>query len=393
MKKIFCMGAIVALVMALAFANTAYAGKGGVKGSSKHAAFNAYVGDPVPCADSVALVPEGTIAVGLDVPQCYTYDMVIEDATAGSVHRDKLTANFDLDGASEAAVDDATGYGGSIAAEDAATGGGEGGVSASTEDAATGTDVEEAIANGAVDDGNVFDDVVCTGDPTLCDGINYCDDGVCDGNYVDGICDDGTCDGVDVLYGCNDGTCDGLSVTATNLTCSVFASQPDSAIKNNDGNIPAKQPEIIIVTIDNTSDADNECVVQVSARTVLNPGKSDTGVDDVFDCDGIDLTEECAFEPQSCEPLREYTRDPDNKLDGIIVNGDGLPFINYETLNLGIKSYAADSSIIVNGDGFVATKLSVELEPVGCDTDGGGETDVDEVINGRDPLDPIDDVI
>lgn len=190
-------------------------------------------------------------------------------------------------------------------------------------------------------------------------------------------------------------------MTATNLTCTVFASQPDSAIKNNGGNIPAKQPEIIIVTIDTVSDATNECSVQVSARTVLNPGESDPsgGPDpDLFDdCGAGDV---CAFEPRKCEPLREFTRDPDDKLAGIIcTDGDaclsgGVPFNNFETLNLGIKSYAADGSIIVNGGGFVATKLSVELEPVGCDTDGGGVNDVTEVDeDGTDPLDPGDDVI
>jgi hypothetical protein len=390
MKRFFCLSTIWVVVTAFAFVNPALAGKGGVKGSSKHEAFNAYVANAVPCADSVALVPEGTIAVGLDIPQCFTYDMVIEDAAAGSVHRDELTANWDLDGASEAAVDDATGFGGNAATEDAATGGGEGGVLPSAEDTATGTAEEEAIANGAADDGNVFDDPVCIGDATLCDGNGYCADGVCDGNYADGICDDGTCDGVDVLYGCNDGTCDGLSVTATNLECTVFASQPDSAIKNNDGNVPAKQPEIIIVTIDSINNADNECVVQVSARTVLNPGKSDPGDNGDFECDSTDLTELCAFEPQSCEPFREFTRDPDNKLDGIIVNDDGLPFINFETLNMGIKSFNPDGSIIVNGNGFVATKLSVELEPIGCDTDGDGFTDAEEVLADTDPLDPDD---
>ena len=137
MRKLTCMSAVVALAAAFAFAGAAYAAPGGnpgKPGGKKHAAFNAFVADPVPCADAVAVVPTGSIAVGLDEPQCYTYDMVIEDAEVGSVHRDELTANWDLDGASEAAVDDATGFSGSGAAEDAATGGGAGNVSGATED-------------------------------------------------------------------------------------------------------------------------------------------------------------------------------------------------------------------------------------------------------------------
>ena len=237
-----------------------------------------------------------------------------------------------------------------------------------------------------------------------CDGTynpvvdSICADGTCDGNFADGICDDGACDGVDVLFGCSDGTCDGLSVTATNLTCTVFASQPDSADKNNAGNVPAKQPEIIIVEIDTVSNANNECSVQVSARTVLNPASDPSGgadPDAFDDCgDGVD-DDVCAFEPRKCEPLREFTRDPDDKLAGIIcTDGDacmsgGVPFNNFETLNLGIKSFNDDGTIIVNGGGFVATKLSVELAPVGCDADGDGVTDADEA-GSTDPLDPSD---
>ena len=165
----------MALAGAFAFASTAYAAPGGVKGKpggTTHAAFNAFVADPVPCADAVAIVPEGMIAVGVDEPQCYTYDMVIEDAEVGSVHRDELTANWDLDGASEAAVDDASGFGGDGAAEDAATGGGAGGVSAATEDGATGTvagvvdaGTEEDAVDGVVDDDCNATDGGCDGLP------------------------------------------------------------------------------------------------------------------------------------------------------------------------------------------------------------------------------------
>jgi len=112
------------------------------------------------------------------------------------------------------------------------------------------------------------------------------------------------------------------------------------------------------------------------------------------DCDGADV---CAFEPRKCEPLREHTRlDSDGDgaadtdalagvicTDGAACTGGGVPFINFETMNLGIKSYAADGSIIVNDDDFVATKLSVELDPFDCDIDGDGEPDAtdDEPLN------------
>jgi hypothetical protein len=260
------LGAFVTLVAAFAFAATANATHKGAEhggGNKPHAAFNAFVADAVPCADSVAIVPAGSIEVGLDVPQCYTYDMVIEDAELGSVHRDELTANWDLDGASEAAVDDASGIGGNPLAEDNLNSGFAG---------STAIDEEDFSNDGSIN--GVCGDGTCDGAPD-----SECTDGLCDGFVTDGNCPDGECDGVDLTGGCTDGACDGLSVTATNLTCSVFASQPDSAVKTNSGNVPAKQPEIIIVTIDSVNDADNECSVQVSARTVLNPGgvRSDRG--------------------------------------------------------------------------------------------------------------------
>ena len=68
MNKLIGLGAVVALAGAFAFASAANATHKGPEhggGKKPHAAFNAFVADPVPCADAVALVPTGSIAVGL----------------------------------------------------------------------------------------------------------------------------------------------------------------------------------------------------------------------------------------------------------------------------------------------------------------------------------------
>lgn len=368
MRKLLCLSAVATVAAAFVFVGPADAGKGGVPGSNKHNAFNVFVSDPIPCADDVTAAPVGTIEVGLDEPQCYSYVINIENTTAGTFHRDELPAIWDLDGD----------------AEDAATGSGNG-VTAAQEDAADAADQEDGL------DGSVDGDCTAQADPD-CDGDvdgdgvlelavdGLCTDGsldgstsACDGNFIDGVCDDGvTCDGLD-------------TITEVDLVCDVFESQPDSAVKTNIGNVPAKQPEFIVVEIVSIVNATNECNVRVFARTVLNPGESDPGVDDVFDCD-VDV---CAFEPRSCTPMREFTRTDSNGdgvadtdvLDGIITTGSGLPISLWFDLNRGVRSYDTAGELVTDGSDFVVQNESIALEPTNCDTDGDLILDVDELAN------------
>jgi len=189
----------------------------------------------------------------------------------------------------------------------------------------------------------------------------------------DGVCDDGLCDGV-----AND----------PNGACSIFTSRSDSAVKINDGNIPAHQDERIVISVDTGSTG---CSVTIYAIT---DGAQEGAIfDDFGDIIGYNL-----FLPSSCTPLREHTRydadgdgdaDTEDKLLGIIANDSGLPFVEYVALTTGTRAFRPDTSMIVdggnrNGAGGFAEFRSLQLQPMGCDTDGDGTPDESDLF----PLDP-----
>ena len=154
---------------------------------------------------------------------------------------------------------------------------------------------------------------------------------------------------------------------------------------------------------------DVDCDIQVWVETVGNPGHVafDFGDVKVPDCDdGAGTLGDCTFdngnldpttqivqfdvfEPASCTPLRRHTRfDADNdgvgELDdplvGIItaLNTD-LPVVEWVEVNRGAMFFDADG-VLETVAGGIATVVggSIQLEPVGCDTDGDGIADVEE---------------
>ncbi|WP_148103760.1 hypothetical protein [Shewanella canadensis] len=191
--------------------------------------------------------------------------------------------------------------------------------------------------------------------------------------------------------------CDGV-INHDPDECSVFVSRPDSAVKLNSGNIPAHQDELIVVSAD-TGDA---CTVTIFAIT---DGAQEGAVlvevgDGVFEVDHYEL-----FLPTKCTPLREHTRyDSDGdgsadivddvlltgKLDGIITNIEGLPFVEYVGLNTGTRAFRGTDTTMYrdtgnrNGSGAFAIFRSLQLKPDGCDTDGDTVEDIEDNF----PLDP-----
>lgn len=214
--------------------------------------------------------------------------------------------------------------------------------------------------------------------------------------------DGGWCD-AEGCYECYDGNCDGIKVE--NGNCDVYASQPDSAIKINNGAIPPKQPEILVYDL--ADNGNTSCTVRHWVKTVGNPGHvtkdadknpqctypagdgGDIGAGETGDCDPDNPNPQIVlfdvYEPAGCTPLRMFTRDPENPLDGIIVATDtGLPINDYVRLNEGPKGFDASGVLFDTQSDFIIDLQSIQLMPVGCDTDGDGA--VDEV--DTDPLDP-----
>ena len=367
MRKLIGFCAVVALAGAFAMAGVADAAQGGNgKGRKKTNAIAGSVGETVVC--SADGVPTGTIDVGESFSQCFTYTLSLTGVSDGTVAHEVISSTFDLSGD----------------AEDAATGGGTGGVTATDEEDFS----NDGMINGVCADGD------CNGAPDT-----ECTDGTCDGNFLDTICD---------------GVCDGFEVSGeAGGSCTVNHARPDSAVKLNAGAIPPKQPEFLNIEVANNG-GDVACDVQVWVETVGNPGSVsfDEGDVKVPDCDdgAGSMPADCLFtdgdldagqnvvflvyEPAKCTPLREHTRfdtdgdgvaDTDDPLLGIITTSGGLPIVEYVEVNRGAMFFGADGALQLGPGDFAAiVGGSIQLEPLGCDTDGDGVADVAD----NEPLDP-----
>ncbi len=392
MKKLIGLGAVVALAAVFALAGVAEAAQGGNgKGRKKTNAIAGSVGEMVIC--SADGVPEGTILVGEDFSQCFTYTLSLTGVADGTVAHEVISSTFDL----------------SSDAEDEANDGVTDGL-------------DEADQEDTADDG------VCHDPNNLANVVN-CIDFIGLGGTDSFACADGACDGIVLDDGCAVGDCDGIAVTGeSGGTCTVNLAQPDSAIKKNDGAIPPKQEEILNIEV--ASDSGTvACDVQVWVETVGNPGSVSFDVDEVKvpDCDdgmGAPIAD-CTFdsegnlaagenvvflvyEPASCTPLRRHTRfdadgdgeadDPENPepfagiicTDGDACMTDGVPIVEYVEVNRGAMFFDKDGVLeLAAGDFAAIVGGSIQLKPLGCDTDGDGVTDADEVTGSTDPLDPL----
>ncbi len=352
MRQLIRFCAVVAVATAFAFAGVAEAAQGGNgKGRKKTNAIAGSVGEMVVC--SADGVPTGTIDVGESFSQCFTYTLSLTGVAGGTVAHEVISSTFDLSG--DAEDEDNDGFA-TAAAEDLAFGG----------------------LNG------------------------MCADGLCDGIAQDGSCADGVCDGFEV------------SGELGGDTCTVNLARPDSAVKLNAGAIPPKQPEILNIELASTNGT-VACDIQVWVETVGNPGSVSFDVGDVKvpDCDdGMGgAIADCTFtdgvldggqnvvflvyEPASCTPLRRHTRfdtDGDGVADtadpflGIITTVGGLPIVEFVEVNRGAMFFDGTTGALeLDGDDFAAiVGGSIQLGPVGCDTDGDGEPDVTDA----EPLNP-----
>ena len=314
------MIALMAAVGAFVLQGVAEASDHKGKGRDKTDAIAFSLEDFTECLGGSGNVPPGSIEVGLDHAQCFTYVYAGPNVAAlrGAYGLDEITSDFDLSPEGEAEND-----------------GGD------------------------------------------------CDTDGCGG------CDDGNCDGVKVIIG----------------SCEVYPSQPDSSVKINDGAIPPKQPEILVYDL--ADSGNTRCGVRHWVKTVGNPGHvtmdadknpqctypigdgNGIGPGETGDCDPDNPNPQIVlfdvYEPAGCTPLREFTRDPNNPLDGIIVStgGDQLPINDYVRVNEGPKGFD-DEGVLFDSSDFIIDLQSIQLKPIGCDTDGDGVAD--EV--DADPLDP-----
>lgn len=195
---------------------------------------------------------DGVIGIGLGEPQHYVFELVSEDLPIGTVLFDVIPGEFDLDSA------------------------------------------DELAANG------------CTGDPELCDGVEF-----------------------------NDAVC---------------VATPSRAPGASQGNLPKLEPEFLTVEIV----AVGTCTIRVWVRTDGNPGHLD---DDGGEPENDENNVWSLFEPTGCMAFRD-------DLGMLLADGNGDPIVDTIALNDGFKEFEAAS-----GKRLLGPAGSLQLTPIGCDSD------------------------
>lgn len=218
---------------------------------------------------------DGVIGIGLDQSQHYVFELETTDLPIGTVVFDVIPGEFDLDS------DD------------------------------------EFTANA------------CTGDPELCDGVEF-----------------------------NDAVC---------------VATPSRAPGASQGNLPKLEPEFLTIEIV----AVGTCTITVWVRTDGNPGHLDSDGGNPAD-DSTNVWS--LFEPTGCMAFRD-------DLGMLLADGNGDPIVDTIALNDGFKEFEAAS-----GKRLLGPAGSLQLTPIGCDSDDDGVIDELDVcpIEGTEVFGTVD---
>lgn len=279
----------------------------------------------------------GTIEVSLADAQSYEFEIKITntggaDAADGGVVFDVIPAEYNLDPAATAAEDAANQVAGTtLNGETCAA-------------ICTATEEEDFSNDELINADCTFDSGTGLGDGT-CDGTpdSQCDDGICDGIINDGVCDDGA-------------SCDG--VLSDNVACMPSTTTSGGGGKKGGEGL---EPEFVTIEIGSGFDFLEMCTIMVRVVTDENPA-SQKGKKDP------------QFEPTGCHPFLDK--------NGAVItdsNTPGIPIVDWIALNDGVKVFDPEDGALVSGP-----TGSIQLRPVGCDTDGDGVPDVSDPF----PLDP-----
>jgi hypothetical protein len=161
---------------------------------------------------------------------------------------------------------------------------------------------------------------------------------------------DGTPDG-----NCTDATCDGddgvplTGISVTGGVCTATPRQPPSADVKDER---FKEPELITIVVGDGGGGDFSCTVDVFVVTDGNPGHY-TEPSGPF----------TLWEPTSCLAFLDEN-------DELLEDGSGGPIVDSIALNDGLKEYDP-----VTGDRLSGPIGSLQLTPVGCDSDEDGVID------------------
>ena len=174
--------------------------------------------------------------------------------------------------------------------------------------------------------------------------------------------DDGNCD--DAATGGFVEPCDG-AWSDNNVACMVSTSTSGGGGKKGGVGL---EPEFVTIEIGDldADDDDGMCAIKVAVVTEENPASVKKSSDPA------------KFEPTGCHAFLD-------KNGEVIVDSNGKPIVDWIALNDGVKVYDPEDGSLFSGPGG-----SIQLRPVGCDTDGDGFTDQEEIDAGTDPLDDTD---
>ena len=197
------------------------------------------------------------------------------------------------------------------------------------------------------------------------DGLDGSVDGDCTAQAADPDCD-GDVDGIGGPELASDGQCtngalDGSTSACDGIVSDNVACMPSTTTSGGGGKKGGDGLEPEFVTIELSSGLGNTemCTITVAVVTDENPSSQKGNKD-------------TQFEPTGCHPFLDKNGD-------VIVDDGGIPIVDWIALNDGVKVFEPENGALVSGP-----TGSIQLRPVGCDTDGDGVPDVDDA----DPLDP-----